>query len=75
MNPIQMLKGILGRGLTPQQIVQNMTGARSNPMINNLVSMAQKGDTQGVEKFARNMFKEQGRDFDAEFSQFMSNFK
>lgn len=75
MNPMQMLKSFLGRGLSPQQIVQNMTGTRANPMVNNLIDMAQKGDKQGVENFARNMFKEQGRDFDAEFSQFMSNFK
>lgn len=75
MNMIERLKGVLGRGLTPQQIVQNMPGVRSNPMVNNLIGMAQKGDKEGIENFARNMFKEQGRDFDAEFSQFMSNFK
>ena len=44
-------------------------------MVKNLVEMAEKGDSQGVENFARNMLKEQGRDFDAEMNEFMKNFK
>lgn len=74
MNPIQMLQGFLGKGLSPKQIISQMMG-NQNPMISNLVDMAQKGDTQGVENFARNMFKEKGRDFDKEFSEFRKNFK
>lgn len=74
MNPIQILQGFLGKGMSPQQIIGQMMG-KSNPMITNLITMAKKGDTQGVETFARNMFKEKGRDFDKEFSEFRSNFK
>lgn len=48
--------------------------ANKNPMINNLVTMAKTGNTQGVEQFARNMFKEQGRDFDKEFADFKHQF-
>jgi hypothetical protein len=66
---------MLKNKLNPQQIIKNILGNNSNPMINNLVQMAQKGDKQGVEKFARNMLKERGRDFDSEFSQFMGQFK
>lgn len=66
---------MLKNKLNPQQIIKNILGNNSNPMINNLVQMAQKGDKQGVEKFARNTLKERGRDFDSEFSQFMSQFK
>ena len=44
-------------------------------MLNNLIQMAQKGDTKGVENFARNLCKEKGQDFDKEFATFMSNFK
>ena len=40
-------------------------------MLNNLIQMAQKGDKQGVEAFARNFFKEKGQNFD----DIMSNFK
>ena len=43
--------------------------------VNNLIQMAQKGQTKEVEEFAKNLFKEQGRDFDKEFAEFMKNFK
>jgi hypothetical protein len=73
-NPMQfmnMLKGIKN----PKEAVINMVKSNNNPMVKNLVEMAEKGDNQGVEKFARNIFKEQGRDFDSEMNQFMNNFK
>lgn len=73
-NPMQfmnMLKGIKN----PKDAVINMIKTNNNPMVKNLVEMAEKGDSQGVENFARNMLKEQGRDFDAEMNEFMKNFK
>lgn len=73
MNPMQMLQNFLTKGLSPQKIVEQMAG--NNPMMANLVKMANAGDTDGVEKIARNMFKEKGRDFDKEFSEFKSKFK
>lgn len=73
MNPMQMLQSFLTKGLSPQKIVEQMAG--NNPMMANLVKMANAGDTDGVEKVARNMFKEKGRDFDKEFSEFKSKFK
>lgn len=73
MNPIQMLQTFFKKGMSPQQMVGQM--GNQNPMITNLIKMAQNGDSQGVENFARNLFKEQGRDFDKEFSEFRSNFK
>lgn len=73
MNPMQMLQAFLMKGFSPQKIVEQMAG--NNPMMANLMKMANAGDTNGVEKFARNMFKEKGRDFDKEFSAFKSKFK
>lgn len=73
-NPMQfmnMLKGIKN----PKEAVINMIKSNNNPMIKNLVEMAEKGNNEDIEKFARNMFKEQGRDFDTEIKQFMNNFK
>ena len=73
-NPMQfinMLKSIK----SPKDAVINMIKTNNNPMFKNLVEMAEKGDNQGVENFARNMLKEQGRDFDAEMNEFMKNFK
>ena len=73
MNPIQMLQSFITKGLSPQKIAEQMVG--NNPMMANLIKMANAGDTEGVEKVARNMFKEKGRDFDKEFSEFRSKFK
>ena len=73
-NPMQfmnMLKGIK----SPKDAVINMIKTNNNPMVKNLVEMAEKGDNQGVENFARNLYQQQGRDFDKEFSEFMNNFK
>lgn len=58
----------------PKELVMKMLG-NMNPVIKNLIEMAEKGDTKGVENFARNMMKEQGRDFDKEIAQFQQNFK
>lgn len=71
MQIINMLKGIKN----PKEAVISMVKSNNNPMIKNLVEMAEKGNTEGVENFARNFFKEQGRDFDKEFGEFTKNFK
>lgn len=63
MNPVQMLKNMI------------MNKQINNPIFKEVINKAQKGDSKGVEEFARNLFKEQGRDFDKEFGEFMKNFK
>ena len=59
----------------PQSVINKIIAQNSNPVINNLIKMAQKGDVKGVENFARNLFKEKGRSFDKEFAEFKNNFK
>ena len=66
-----MIKGIKN----PQNAVINMIKSNNNPMIKNLVQMAEKGDNKGIEEFARNLYKEQGRNFDEEYSNFINMFK
>ena len=63
MNPIQMLKNMI------------MNKQLNNPVLKEVITKAQNGDTKGVEEFARNFLKDQGRDFDKEFGEFMKNFK
>lgn len=75
MNPMEMIKNLVGKGMNPQQILDNVMKNNSNPVFNNLIEKAKEGDTKGVETFARNLFKEQGRDFDKEFAEFRKNFK
>lgn len=78
-NPLDMIKMFLGGGKNPKEIAMKMLGNNTNnPVMQNLIKMAEEGDTQGVENVARNMFKEQGRDFDAEMKdlqKFIGNFK
>lgn len=78
MNIMDMLKNLMSAGKSPEQLVKQLVNNNNNPIINNLVKMASNGDYQGVENFARNMFKEQGRNFDDEMKQFqnlINNFK
>ena len=73
-NPMQfinMLKGIKN----PKQAVLDMTKANNSPVFKNLVQMAENNDLQGVEQFARNFLKGQGRNYDEEYSQIMNLFK
>ena len=73
-NPMQFMNILRGMK-NPKEAVISMVKSNNNPMIKNLVEMAEKGNTEGVENFARNIFKEQGRDFDKEFGEFTKNFK
>jgi len=66
MNPMQIIRNFMTKGMTPKGIVKNMIG--NNPILGNLVEMADRGDTQGVEQFARNLLKERGLDFDKEMA-------
>lgn len=67
------LQKYIANGGTPEKLLSEMM--LKNPMMNNLIRMAKAGNIQDVENFARNVFREQGRDFDAEFSEFKKNFK
>lgn len=73
-NTMQLINALKGCK-NPKEAVISMIETNSNPMIKNLVEMAKNGDNQGVENFARNLYKQQGRDFDREFNEFMKNFK
>lgn len=58
------------------QMVMSMlqSSAQGNPMMQNLLSLAQKGNTKEIESIARNMAKEKGVDFDIEFNSFRRTF-
>lgn len=73
MNPINAIKQYMLQGLTPKGILSRMS--INNPILNNVITMAQNGDTKGVETFARNICKQKGLDFDTEFSKFKDTLK
>lgn len=74
-NPIQLLQTFMTNKGNPQQLLLRAMSMmeNNNPMIENLVNMANSGDTKGVEQFARNILKEKGIDFDKEFPNFMNS--
>lgn len=71
MNPMDILKSIKD----PKEFVNNYVRQNNNPILNNLVQMAQQNDVKGLENFARNFLKGQGRDFDQEYSTLLNMFK
>lgn len=73
-NPMQIMQ--LLRGIkNPKETVFQLMKGNNNPIMKNLVEMAEKGDKEGIENFARNLYNQQGKDFDKDFSEFMNNFK
>ena len=74
MNPLNMIKGMMGIG-NPKDMAMKMLKNNTNPIFNNLMQMMEKGDDKGIEQFARNICKEKNIDFDKQFGNFMNNFK
>lgn len=70
MQIMQLLRGIKN----PKETVFQLLKGNNNPIMKNLVEMVEKGDTKGVENFARNYMKSQGKNFDQEFNNFKSMF-
>ncbi len=61
----------------PQQLVIDTMKkyGGNNPMINNLISLAENNDTKEIEQFARNICAENGVDYDKEFLKFENKLK
>lgn len=64
------------QGKNPQQLMIDILEgeASTNPIMGNLLSMAKDNRTADIERFARNLAKEQGIDFDKEFSRFKKQY-
>lgn len=75
MNPMQLI-GLL-KGKNPQEMAMSMikNSNINDPMINQLLQLAQSGDINSMNKIAENFFKGQGLDFNNEFNNFMSMLK
>lgn len=74
MNPVQFVK--MMRGGNPQKVVMDMMReqAGNNPVMRNAMQMAEKGDSEGIEKLAQNLCKEQGIDADEMVNKIKSQF-
>ena len=74
MNPVQFVK--MMHGGNPQKVVMDMMReqAGNNPVMRNAMQMAENGDSEGIEKLARNLCKEQGIDADEMVKMIKSQF-
>lgn len=71
MNPFDLLKAIQN----PRDFVMNYVKQNNNPIINNMVEQAEKGNSKEIENIARNICKEKGMDFDRDLSPIINQFK
>ena len=69
MNPMQIIQ-MIKSGSNPQQLIMSFLQQQNNPMANNLLQMAQNGNTSGIEQIARNICAQKGLDFNKEFNSF-----
>lgn len=65
---IQMIK----QGKNPEQLMMDFLQKQMGD--SPLLGMAQRRDGRGIEQFARNYYKQQGKDFDKEFQAFRQMF-
>lgn len=58
--------------MTPEQMALSMleNKAKENPICANLLDLIKSNQTQKIETVVRNIFKEQGLDYDMEFNNF-----
>ena len=76
-NNMQDFMQIIKNG-NPQEIVMNMLqkdAKGGNQIAGTLIQMINSGDSQGIERVARNIAKEKGIDFDKEFNSFKQMFR
>lgn len=71
VNPMQLIQAIK-QGQNPQQLVISILENQMSdtPVGQNLLTLAKEGNGPAIEQFARNMLKQQGKDFDTEFANF-----
>ena len=71
MNPMQIVQ-MIKQGQNPQQLMltflENNFG--NTPMGQNLIQLAKTNQTGEIEKIAKNIYAEQGKDYEKEFNAF-----
>lgn len=73
-NMMQFVMNMMRSGGNPQQMMTQWLQQQNNPMSANLLQLAQKGDSVGLESIARNLCQQRGVDFDTEFKAFKQQF-
>lgn len=74
MSVMQQLVQMMKTG-NPQQVLMNtLQQSNNNPILNNVLNLAQKGDTKGIEELARNLARERGVNVDEAMAQVKQQF-
>lgn len=75
MYQMNQIVGMIKRGQNPQQVMMNLLqNMQSTPMGANLLNLAKQNRAADIEQIARNVMKQQGRDFDTEFQAFRKTY-
>lgn len=71
MIQMNQIIGMIKNGQNPQQVMMNLLqGMQNTPMGVNLLNLAKNNRSAEIEQIARNLMREQGKDFDTEFQTF-----
>lgn len=71
VNPVQLIQ-MIKSGYNPQQLMISImeNQMKGTPMGDNLLKLARENRGAEIEQIARNLYSQQGRDFDKEFLAF-----
>ena len=71
VNPNQLIQ-MIKAGKNPEQLMLSVleTQMKGTPMGDNLLRLAKQNRSAEIEQIARNLYSQQGRDFDREFAAF-----
>ena len=69
---INQIMQMLSQGKNPNQLMLGILESQmgGTPMGDNLIRLAKEGNSAEIEKIARNLMAQQGRDYDSEFAAF-----
>ena len=71
MIQMNQIISMIKNGQNPQQVMMNLLqGMQNTPMGVNLLNLAKNNRGAEIEQIARNLMREQGKDFDTEFQTF-----
>lgn len=68
----------LRNGVNPKQIVMDMFNRQlgnKSPVLQQMIDMANSGNSKGLESYARQIFQQNGRSFDTEYQNFKNSFQ
>lgn len=76
VDPNQLIE-MIRNGQNPQQLMISIleNQMKGTPMGDNLIYLARNGRSAEIEQVVRNLYSQQGRDFDKEFSEFKKMLK